>query len=228
MHWRIGKNTRQCVLPAVAAVLLAVSALAQPLPGQWMVDPRNGCRIWDPMPVPDEVMQWDGACVDGIGQGPGTAILILGGKEVARVTGTLTAGKLSGRAVIIDSVGNRSEGEMLDGAFDGKVVTQQADGIRVERVYARGKAAEHAVSVFPGGVRFEGTMGADGLPRVGTMTWPDGERYDGEWKSGLPNGVGTLRRPGLEPFSGEWSNGCFRDGGRRAAVIVTRAQCGFR
>ena len=62
----------------------------------------------------------------------------------------------------------------------------------------------------------------------GTLTWANGNRYQGELRDGKPNGPGTLTRPDGQVFRGTWNNGCYRQGNRWSAVMVTAEECGFR
>jgi hypothetical protein len=98
--------------------------------------------------------------------------------------------------------GDRYEGELHDGKQTGHGVITSADG-----------------RSYDGDFR-DGTMSGHGL-----YTDTSGDRYDGEWRNGKPNGVGRFVSAMRGTFDGYWTNGCFKDGTRRAAVIVALSTC---
>jgi hypothetical protein len=61
----------------------------------------------------------------------------------------------------------------------------------------------------------------------GIFSWVSGGRYEGEFRDDRPNGAGTFRHATGRTYSGPWTNGCFRQGERRAAVMVSNRDCGF-
>lgn len=51
--------------------------------------------------------------------------------------------------------------------------------------------------------------------------------FEGELQNQVPNGFGTLKFDSGQVYSGQWVNGCFNDGSRRFAYMVTTASCGI-
>ena len=62
----------------------------------------------------------------------------------------------------------------------------------------------------------------------GVYTSANGIQYDGELKDGKANSPGTLTRPDGQVIRGTWNNGCYRQGNRWWAVMVTTKACGFQ
>ena len=56
------------LLAATATALMVGGAIA----GEWLVDGKTGCRIWNGFPEPGESMSWDGPCDNGFANGKGT------------------------------------------------------------------------------------------------------------------------------------------------------------
>lgn len=142
-------------------ILIATSsAFAQtPQPG-WIADARNGCRVWNSSPSPNETITWSGACQNGVTQGRGVLQWFENGKPKSRYEGEFRDGKYNGRAVLTTADGNRYEGEFRDGKFNGRGVMTAAGG------------------------RYEGEF-RDGRPNgQGTYAGRTGNVYAGTWTNG--------------------------------------------
>mgnify|MGYP003330590659 CR=1 FL=1 len=83
------------VVTFAGLAVVAVFVTAQRKPdGLWIVDPKTGCKIWDDLPAPNEVVSWSGDCRDGYAEGRGTAQWVIKGKPVDRYDGEMRAGKM--------------------------------------------------------------------------------------------------------------------------------------
>lgn len=191
--------------------LLALAATILIAPSAWAVDEMrwqatsSGCLVWNPIPEPSETVTWSGGCVDGKASGFGTEVFRyreLGVWKEERYVGEMEGGRLNGRGTLSYDNGDRYEGEFRDG-----------------------KPAGRGMFTFLDGRRYEGDVADGHFHGRGIYTFPDGAQYAGGFAHGLANGAGTLTRPG-ETVTGSWSNGCLREGGRIAAVGVSKEMCG--
>jgi len=156
-----------------AALLLSASlgisaALAQSSSSEVMVaDPNNGCKVWNPHPSGDEVVNWSGACVGGLAQGPGTLQWLKGSKVEEKDDGAWNQGRQTGRGTQDWNSGSY-QGELANGEPNGQgVMTLQS--ARYEGEFRNGK---------PNG--------------VGTVTNLQGV-FKGRWKDGcLTGGMRTV------------------------------------
>jgi hypothetical protein len=104
----------KALLLLVSLAVLPGLGYAQRMSPEWLADPSTGCRIWNPFPLPDETIKWDGACVDGFAHGRGTVRWFESGKLMATDQGEFRRGKLNGFAVLVYSDGMRFEGNFED------------------------------------------------------------------------------------------------------------------
>jgi len=171
-------------IPAIFAagvLLLAAPGLAQAQMSTWSTDARTGCKIWNLVPQVDETMTWTGACKDGVAAGTGVLQWFEGGRLGDRYEGELVDGKQSGHGVIVSVDGRRYDGNFRDGTMSGH----------------------------------------------GVYSYPSGERYDGEWRDGKPNGLGRFISPVNGTVEGNWTNGCFKNEKVRLAVGVLPSTCHY-
>jgi hypothetical protein len=92
---------------------------------------------------------------------------------------------------------------------------------------ADGYASGRGAVTWANGNRYDGDMKGGKYEGKGVFTFANGIQYDGELKDGKPNGQGTLTRPDGQIFRGAWNNGCYRQGNRWSAVMVTPQDCGM-
>ena len=131
-----------------------------------MSSTQRGCKIWNPHPQLDEVVNWSGACVNGLAHGPGSLQWLNNGKPFEKDQGEWSEGRQFGRGTQDWYLG-RYDGELLNGEPNGRgVMTLQ--GLRYEGEFLRGK---------PNG--------------TGTVTSVSGT-YNGSWKDGCL--IGDKRR----------------------------------
>lgn len=67
--------------------------------GRWDTD-TNGCKVWNPAPVPNEAVTWSGDCVNGFANGYGTETWYEDGKVGNVIIGTIVNGRFSGTVTV--------------------------------------------------------------------------------------------------------------------------------
>ncbi len=98
----------------VAGLFCASCALTQDKNGNWIADPKSGCKVWDANPVPNAAISWSGGCANGFAQGRGALQYFENGKPSDRYEGGMANGKNNGRGVFTGVDGDRYEGEWRD------------------------------------------------------------------------------------------------------------------
>lgn len=111
--------TVRLVATAVLA-LLACSASAED--SRWIADAATGCRLRNDVPQAGAQVSWNGACVDGLADGPGVATTTTGN----RFEGTFHGGRRVGHGVLTWLNGNRFEGEWRANKLNGSGTYDQA------------------------------------------------------------------------------------------------------
>lgn len=188
-------------------------------PPGWIADARTGCQIWNADPQPDESITWSGACADGRATGPGVLQWFENGRPTVRYEGEYRDGRANGRAIYVWPDGARYEGDYLDDRWNGRGVFIWPQGERYDGDWQDGQQTGRGIYVWPDGGRYEGEWREGQRNGRGVHVWSNGYRYDGEWRDDVPHGDGTFwGRDGA--YSGAWDNGCFRDGPRRAAIVI--------
>src|SRR6185437_12637990 len=134
----------------------------------WIADPNTGCKVWEPEPLPNETISWNGTCENGMADGSGTLQWYVNGKLVNKYEGSYRNGQENGHGVKTYANGDRFEGEWLDGKASGHGVKMWANGDRYDGEYLGGTQAGH-----------------------GVYTWANGDRYEGEFRDGVANGYGV-------------------------------------
>ena len=105
--------------------------------GDFVADPKSGCKVWDPHPVADETVSWSGGCINGLAQGPGSLQWLRGGKALEKDDGEWNMGRQSGRGTQDWNSGSY-QGELLGGEPHGQgVMTLQS--ARYEGEFRNGK-----------------------------------------------------------------------------------------
>jgi hypothetical protein len=153
------KPTR--ALPFTVSLGLALCAVGSWSDQDYITD-KNGCRIVNPSPKPDETVSWSGSCEDGFAAGQGTMQWYDKNQPGVRYDGTVVHGALSGQGKLTLPDGTTYEGGWLDGKQQGTGTLTAADGARYEGEWSNGQP--------------------DGR---GAMRASSGETVQGIWKDGL-------------------------------------------
>jgi hypothetical protein len=130
---------RACLLISISLALAALAAAAESADrGDWMVDARSGCKVWNPHPQPNEGVHWSGECKDGLAHGRGVVQWLRDNTPLERDEGEWHQGRQAGKAVQVWPTG-RYEGEVANGEPHGTGVLTLAT-LRYEGQFRNGKA----------------------------------------------------------------------------------------
>ncbi len=134
--------------------------------GDFVADPRNNCKVWDPHPIAGETVTWSGDCINGFAQGDGTVLWSRYGKPFEKDEGHWDQGRQSGRGTQ-DWRSGRYEGELSEGEPSGHgVMMLQAS--RYEGEFRKGKPNGDGAATTLHGV-YKGTW-KDGCLTRGKQT----------------------------------------------------------
>ena len=125
----------------LVAISLALPALAQPsqqAKPDWIADPANGCRVWNPYPLPNESIRWSRQCPDGTLQGHGVLEWFKDGKLTERTEGDFRDGKLNGWGTYRKADGSRYDGVFQNGRPHGQGKAVYRDGRIYEGAWNNG------------------------------------------------------------------------------------------
>jgi hypothetical protein len=89
----------------------------------------NGCKIFDPHPVPNETVTWSGSCHEGYASGPGVVQWLREGVPHTRSEGTLVAGKATGAVLLTTADGIKFDGQFVAGQPSGHDVRLDPEGL---------------------------------------------------------------------------------------------------
>ena len=219
-------------LPFVTLLVLLLGSMsAVAAAGRWMRSVDSGCLVWDPLPQPEEVITWSGACVDGKASGPGTEVSRYRAESVQReerYTGDMAAGRPHGHGTLVYDNGDRYEGQFVQSRRAGLGIYAHVNGDRYEGEFREDRRTGRGTFTYHQGGRYEGDFVNGLFDGIGRFTFPDGAHYEGHFKYGMANGTGTLTDAAGAVLSGRWANGCLRLGERVGAVGTTREKCGFQ
>lgn len=168
---RLNRPTARGIAATAATALAACLMSAVPLAhaGEWIADPKSGCRVWDPNPQLEESVTWSGSCANGRAEGRGIVQWSKGAITIETDEGEWRDGRQAGKGIQSWSTG-RYEGKISDGEPNGHgVLTLQKQ--RYEGEFRNGR---------PNGV---GTLTAGTETVQGT--WKDGCLQDHQRKASI-------------------------------------------
>jgi hypothetical protein len=87
--------------------------------GDWLLDTRRGCRMWDWHPDPKDRAVWNGLCPAGKKDGRGAVQWTEHGQAIDRFEGTFRSGKREGFGRYVWSPGARYEGHYANDVPNG-------------------------------------------------------------------------------------------------------------
>jgi hypothetical protein len=112
---------------AAAMTIAALNpAYAQQEPG-WIAD-KSGCRVWNSSPGAGETMTWSGPCKDGLANGYGTVVWLVGRQLDEAYVGVLVNGHYTGYGIQIWRDGSSYTGNYLDDRASGWGTYRNPDG----------------------------------------------------------------------------------------------------
>ena len=100
------------------AALVRLGPRADPY---WIQATNTNCKLWNPNPLPDEKVEWNGSCVNGVASGYGTAKWLFSGGSYSSVTATYKDGRRAdGPAETIDTRYDlKTTGAIVNGKWNG-------------------------------------------------------------------------------------------------------------
>jgi hypothetical protein len=132
--------------------------------GDWVLDSKTGCAMWNSIPEPDDSFTWSGKCFDGMLSGKGTSQIYIKGKKTATIKGEYTDGTLNGHGTKSWINGDSYEGEFLDGYRTG-----------------------HGVYKWSSGDRYDGTWKDNLRHGYGIQSWVSlNQQFEGLWENDKP------------------------------------------
>ncbi|WP_211460583.1 MORN repeat-containing protein [Collimonas silvisoli] len=119
-------------------------------PRHWAADTSNGCKIWSPEPIANDItVRWSGRCDKDLAQGPGTVRWLSNNKQVAELTGNMEQGKIRGHTTGVEEPGNRFDGMFIDSLPEGEGKASFADGSTYSGEWHRGRQLGYGIMTFP-------------------------------------------------------------------------------
>ena len=119
-------------------------------PRHWAADTSNGCKVWSPEPIGNEItVRWSGRCDKDLAQGPGTVRWLSNNKQVAELTGNMEQGKIRGHTTGVEEPGNRIDGMFIDSLPEGEGKASFADGSGYSGMWHRGRQLGYGIMTFP-------------------------------------------------------------------------------
>jgi hypothetical protein len=109
-------------------VAVAPAAQAQEFGSKWIADAHSGCRMWDPTPLPDEIIRWSGRCVGGYGEERGTLEWYSRGVLFETDVADFVRGKLNGHGNLRFTEGGEFDGQFRDQKPNGPGTYHTVDG----------------------------------------------------------------------------------------------------
>jgi len=103
----------------------------------WIKD-QNGCKTWNPYPIPNETIMWTGKCVDGYIEGYGRLQWYEKGILISTSIGTHVRGRLEGKGKVIDRLATYT-GEFKNGSLHGYGVRVAENGKKLVGKWQNGK-----------------------------------------------------------------------------------------
>jgi hypothetical protein len=134
---------------------------------QWIVDARNGCKVFNQNPAPNETIEYIGTCANGFASGAGVLTWYLNGKFDQKAEGTWNVGKLNGFATYTFANGNKYVGDFKGDNLQGL-----------------------GTATYANGTKYFGEFKDNKFNGKGTFTFADGSREIGEYKDNYLNGSG--------------------------------------
>ncbi len=172
---------------------------------QWTTVANQECKVWNARPVAQEIIIWDGTCIDGIATGRGKLKLTW---------------QYRGRRL-----GIAFDGEYRNGRANGLGTIVYSNGDRFAGRFENGKRHGEGVFAWVGGTYYKGEF-LNGLRHgQGKVVFPKGDQYDGRWQSGKPHGQGTFTAADGTREQREWRHGCSMLNGSLRWLFVNREDC---
>ena len=244
-EWKDGKYNGQGTLSAPdgkvvsqglwANNVLVRSESIQESTKEWIADTKNGCKVFNPNPVPNESVEYIGNCPNGIAQGVGILAWYQNGVLTEKVEGVRKDGKLNGPGILTYLSGDKYVGEWRNDKFNGQGTLYSSDGsiknqgIWADHAFVRSESIQQPptkVGDSTTSSNFSVCQGSDvskWSSCFGGWTASNANRYVGEWRDGKFNGQGVFLSLAENEFKGDKYFGEFKDGLRSGQGTYTHA-----
>ena len=105
----------------------------------WIADPKTGCQIRNPRPMPDESVSWEGDCKDGKANGPGILHWYAKEKLFLTLDGVMEEGQCRHNCTITTEAGYKYVGDLQDNRPNGYGAMNYPDGTQYSGGWINGK-----------------------------------------------------------------------------------------
>lgn len=163
----------------------------------WIKD-QNGCKRWNPNPIPNETITWTGKCINGYVDGYGTLKWYENGVTISTEVGIMKRGKAKD---IVSFTKNSTE--RFKTLVEGNL--KYIGGWKNNKLNGHGTLFENAKIIYNGNFKNDEYHGR------GTTFYSNGNKeyvkeYVGEWKNGTKYGFGTYFYKNGKKYVGGWKN----------------------
>jgi hypothetical protein len=175
--------------------------------GQWLVDPRSGCRVLDVNFDDGDAASWSGVCKNGLAEGAGTLTFSNDGAVLETIAANLHRGVVQdGHVVAAWADGSKYDGDEVGGHMNGAGVFTSAKGDRLEGQWTNDALSGRVRIAWANGDRYEGDWRDGAANGQGSEVWANGDRYDGDWHDGNAEGLGSQKWADGRSYNGTWHN----------------------
>ena len=168
--------------------------------------------VWNPAPIINETIIYEGRCERGYAQGIGFAKFYINGELSETWEGNFIDGKLNG-IVVVSKKERQSIGEYSNDAFNGRVKFVEKDGTIYEGYTKNGEPHGNGILTWPEGHVYIGQFIDGERTGYGELRTKNSWRYEGNFIKGEINGYGTMYYKNGGKYAGEWRNGKYEGEG---------------
>jgi len=172
----------------------------------WIADSKTGCIVYNPRPMPNETITYEGECVEGKAQGVGKLFWYQDDVLVSVYQGYFNKGKWEGNVIVhyFNSPLSSFEGTYTEARRNGPGVFTYTFGKRVECSFKDGKQVGQSRIVWRNGKTYAGTLKDYEMEGFGSMQFPNGDHYEGEFKQNKRDGRGVYIWANGDRFEGKY------------------------
>jgi hypothetical protein len=173
-----------------------------------ILDAKTKCAAINPDPVAGETIEWEGTCLNGLLDGPGTLTRIAGKQVLNSRKGDWSEGRPVGVGELRRGDGVIIRGTWRNGQLDGHVLIYYANGSELfDGLWADGQAQGSGTYHYPNGSTYSGDWLAGKRSGQGSLTKANGDRFEGDWSEDAGNGRVRQRMADGSVYNGNWVNG---------------------
>jgi len=136
-------------------------------------------------------------------QGKGVLFYAIGDKY----EGDWVNGNRQGKGVLSYANGSKYDGDWVNGEFHGKGVLSYADGAKYDGDWVNGEFHGKGVLFYAIGDKYEGDWVNGNRHGKGVLSYADGGKYDGDWLNDKEHGKGVYYLANGRKYESEYKNG---------------------